>query len=101
MSNGDNGKAMLEVLRGALRRRPFKPFVIHLSDGERIEIGHPESALLVSGDLVMCADRHGAVYVFGGEHFVSIRFQSGQPSRPGRAGGPHLVRDRARPYRAR
>jgi hypothetical protein len=32
--------------RGLLRRRPFEPFRIHLTDGTVYEVRHPEMAML-------------------------------------------------------
>ncbi len=32
-----------EGLREALHRRPFKPFVIHLVDGRKLPVIHPDS----------------------------------------------------------
>jgi hypothetical protein len=35
----------VEQLRAAYKTRPFKPFVIHLADGERIPVQSPEFML--------------------------------------------------------
>ena len=36
-----------------LRRQPFEPFVIRLTNGERHEVRHPEMALLLKSRLVI------------------------------------------------
>jgi hypothetical protein len=41
-----------DVLRDLILRRPFEPFVIHLSSGESHEIRHPEC--LAIGKTRMC-----------------------------------------------
>ena len=35
-----------ETIREWLRRRPFEPFELHLSNGERYEVRHPELVAL-------------------------------------------------------
>ncbi len=37
----------VETIREYLRREPFEPFVIRMSNGETHEIRHPECALLM------------------------------------------------------
>ena len=39
------------VLKEQLQRRPFEPFRVCLSNGERYDVRHPEMALLVRGGL--------------------------------------------------
>ena len=34
-----------EAIRDLLKRQPFRPFVIHLSNGETYEVRHPEFAM--------------------------------------------------------
>ncbi len=40
-----------EELEGLMRRRPFTPFRIHLSDGSKHDIRHPEMAILTQRSL--------------------------------------------------
>jgi hypothetical protein len=49
-------------LRDLLRRAPFEPFRIHISDGASYEVRHPEMALLTQRELyVALPPRHGEV----------------------------------------
>jgi len=41
----------IEVLRELLRRRPFEPFWVTLSSGDRYEVRHPEMAWLTKTGL--------------------------------------------------
>ena len=36
-----------------LRRRPFEPFRLHLSDGSSFEIGHPELAIVERSKVIV------------------------------------------------
>jgi hypothetical protein len=36
----------LQELQEALRRQPFQPFRIHLTNGQTFDVGHPEFAAL-------------------------------------------------------
>ena len=48
------------ILRDRLSHRPFEPFRICLTSGERYEVGRPEMAMLVrSGILVAVPDANG------------------------------------------
>jgi hypothetical protein len=42
-----------ETIREYLRRKPFEPFVIRMSNGEVHEIRHPECALLMKTRMVV------------------------------------------------
>ena len=42
-----------ETIREYLRRKPFEPFVIGMSNGEIHEIRHPECALLMKTRMVV------------------------------------------------
>ena len=42
-----------EDLRGRLRRRPFRPFRIHLSDQSAFDIRHPDGAIVGSTAIVL------------------------------------------------
>jgi hypothetical protein len=48
-----------ETLQDAIRRQPFEPFVLHLADGRKVPVEHPEliahkagsrTAVVVRGD---------------------------------------------------
>jgi len=36
-----------------LRRQPFAPFEVHLSNGEVYEVRHPENAILMKSNLML------------------------------------------------
>jgi hypothetical protein len=42
-----------EAMQGLLRRQPFEPFEIRLSNGEKYEVRHPEMALLLKTRIVL------------------------------------------------
>ncbi|HUQ69875.1 MAG TPA: hypothetical protein VM165_10150 [Planctomycetaceae bacterium] len=42
-----------ETLAELLRRRPFEPFAVRMSTGERYEVWHPEMALLLKTKLMI------------------------------------------------
>ena len=42
-----------EEIRRRLRRQPFEPFCICLSDGKRFEVRHPELLLLGNSALIL------------------------------------------------
>ena len=41
------------VVKESLLRRPFQPFRIHLSSGEKFDVRHPENALLVKSGICL------------------------------------------------
>ena len=44
----------VEQFRTAMNRRPFIPFVIHLADGDRLPVRHPENiAMSTTGRTVL------------------------------------------------
>ncbi len=42
-----------EALRDLLKRQPFRPFTIRLSNGEAYEVRHPEFVILLKSTLVI------------------------------------------------
>lgn len=42
-----------DAMERLLRRRPFEPFQIRLSDGEKYDVRHPEMALLLKSRIVV------------------------------------------------
>lgn len=42
-----------ETLKELLDKRPFEPFELRLSNGERYEVRHPEMALLLKSRIVI------------------------------------------------
>jgi hypothetical protein len=43
----------METIREWLRRVPFEPFVLRLSDGEVHEIRHPENVVLLKSRIII------------------------------------------------
>ena len=59
----------IEQFRAAMTRRPFVPFVIHLTDGDQLPVRHPEKIATTTGGRT--------VIVFGeGEAFSIIDVES-------------------------
>ncbi len=86
MSHNGNGRMILELLRRALKSTPFKPFTITLTDGEAIEIGHPEKMIVHNEDLILGVDRKNIGFFIGAEHCVSIRSGIGHHRKARRTG---------------
>lgn len=42
-----------EAMKELLSKRPFEPFEIRLSNGERHQVRHPENALLVKSRIII------------------------------------------------
>jgi hypothetical protein len=42
-----------EPIQAMLRRQPFAPFEVHLSNGEVYEVRHPENAILMKSNLML------------------------------------------------
>ena len=42
-----------ETMQGLLRRQPFQPFEVRMSNGDAYQIRHPEMALLLRSNLVL------------------------------------------------
>ncbi len=63
-----------EAIRDLLKRQPFRPFVIHLSNGETYEVRHPEFAILLKSTIVIGfpdSDRIGVASLL---HINNIEF---------------------------
>jgi hypothetical protein len=43
-----------DAIREFLRREPFEPFVIRMSNGETHEVLHPENALAMKTKVIVC-----------------------------------------------
>jgi len=44
---------MKETLLQLLRRTPFEPFIVEMSNGRRLEVRHPEMAALAKSSLII------------------------------------------------
>jgi hypothetical protein len=43
-----------DAIREFLRRQPFEPFVIRMSNGEGHEVLHPENAVVMKTKVIVC-----------------------------------------------
>jgi hypothetical protein len=60
----------LEVIRQTLNKRPFRPIVFHLDNGEKQIIRHPE--VIVTDVMVMAADDDGLPVLITPEAITAI-----------------------------
>jgi hypothetical protein len=42
-----------DFIRGLLEKQPFEPFEIHLTNGEKFPVRHPEQVLLAGARLIV------------------------------------------------
>lgn len=65
----------LATLQIYYRARPFQPFVIHMSDGRSIPVGHPEWMAMHSenGRRVVVITRDGFAHVLDTRHITSLQ----------------------------
>lgn len=42
-----------ETMQGLLRRQPFQPFEVRMSNGDAFQIRHPEMAFLLKSSLIL------------------------------------------------
>lgn len=62
-----------EDVRELLKRQPFVPFRIHMSNGQSFDVNHPELALITRATIVVSRPIPGAVEPIGeGIHLVSV-----------------------------
>jgi len=47
-----------ETIREHLRRQPFQPFRVFLSDGSEHDVRHPEMALLTRREVIIAVPQH-------------------------------------------
>jgi hypothetical protein len=60
----------LEIIRNRLGAG-FKPFTLHLSDGRKIPVPHPDFVIVGRG-VVVVLDEHDVDHVVDGMHIVSV-----------------------------
>ena len=61
-----------ETLKELLDRRPFEPFEIRLSNGEKYEIRHLEMALLLKSRIIIGDAQNDRMMICGLIHINSI-----------------------------
>jgi len=73
-------KMMKETLLNLLRRRPFQPFEIQMSSGERFEIRHPEVAALLKSNLIVGKPDSDEFEICSLLHIANVRTNGSVPS---------------------
>jgi hypothetical protein len=62
-----------EDVRDLLRKQPFQPFRMHMSNGQSYDVVHPELAVVTRGTIVVAKPFPGAPDAIGeGFHLVSV-----------------------------
>ncbi|MFH1562793.1 MAG: hypothetical protein ABIF11_05180 [Nitrospirota bacterium] len=63
----------IEELRNLYAKRPFRPFIIHLADGQEIPVDHPEFlAIAPGGDSVIVFRPGNGINYLAGRSFDII-----------------------------
>jgi len=62
----------VEKIREVVRRRPFRPFVFHLDNGEKHFVKHPE--IVVSVEFISTVDENGHGVLIAPEAVTAIEF---------------------------
>lgn len=62
-----------EDIRELLRKQPFQPFRMHMSNGQSYDVNHPELAMVTRATIVVAKPIPGSVEPIGeGIHLVSV-----------------------------
>jgi hypothetical protein len=69
-----------EYFRELLRRQPFEPFAVHLSNGEVHAVRHPECATLTNTRIVIVDPEADRITVCSLLHVASVKLL--QPAAP-------------------
>ncbi len=69
-----------ETLRQFLQKRPFEPFTILLSNGERHEVRHPEFAIVSPSRLVVVDPVTDRFWLISLIHIAEIQVQKATPA---------------------
>jgi hypothetical protein len=67
----------VDEIRKIARRRPFKPFLLHLDNGEKYAVKHPE--IVVGNELVVTVDDHGKIIMIAPEAVTLMEFLEAEP----------------------
>ena len=63
----------MKALKRAVGRTPFRPFTVHIEDGTRIPVRHPEAVVVIFDDMVGFQTPAGEYYLVGPEGVTAIR----------------------------
>ena len=69
-----------------LKRRPFEPFTMHLSSGERVRVDHPDAAVPGTNAVLVVYKRRGRLSGF--VHFSLLHVVKIEPANGAAAAGP-------------
>jgi len=70
---------MFEKLNELWHASPFVPFTIHLSDGRKFEIPHPDFFMLPpNSSLMVVTELSGRFHIINGRGIVSVSVQGEQ-----------------------
>jgi len=62
-----------EDIRDLLKKQPFQPFRMHMSNGQSYDVNHPELAFVTRGTIVVSKPVPGSEEPIGeGVHLVSV-----------------------------
>ncbi len=62
----------VDEIRKVAKRRPFKPFIFHLDNGEKQAVLHPE--IVVGNEIIVAIDDNGKSIMIAPEAVSSIEF---------------------------
>ncbi len=68
----------VEEIRKVARRRPFKPFMFHLDNGEKYAVKHPE--IVVGNELVVTVDDDGKIIMIAPEAVTLMEYLEVEPA---------------------
>ena len=68
----------IETIQDLLRKTPFQPFEVRMSDGESYEVRHPEFAFVLKTNLVIGDPDSDRVWICALLHVASV--ETLQPS---------------------
>ncbi len=63
----------IEAIQAMMRRQPFAPFEVHLSNGEVHEVRHPENAVLLMSNLLLVYPEKDSFVVCAWSHVAGAQ----------------------------
>lgn len=80
-----------EVIKKRIEKRPFEPFRMHISNGDEVEVRHPELAFLTRSTVVVGQGGRDGIADYALEynliHIVKIGPTNGHSNTPRNGGG--------------
>ena len=78
----------IEVIREAVRQRPFKHFTLRMNDGREFFIPHPEFALVARRAIAVVKEPTGVITQLEPVLIASMEYEEQSTSGNSPAGGP-------------